>query len=114
MDELEFKQVDSYVSTEGGIVDEWIVKTKFGDLYFPEPKYFENSNTYELTGLSLFKLVGFSKWSTSSNGRLKKIIKEKPDIFKKIYICNFLTRKNEKIKSIVISICWAIILSLYG
>ena len=109
MDELEFKQVDSYVSTEGGIVDEWIVKTEFGDLYFPEPKYFENSNTYELT-----ELVGFSKWSTSSNGRLKKIIKEKPDIFKKIYICNFLISKNEKIKSIVISIYWAIILSLYG
>ena len=45
---------------------------------------------------------------------LKKIIKEKPNIFKKIYICNFLTRKDEKIKSIVISIYWAIILSLYG
>ena len=48
--------------------------------------------------------MGFSKWSTSSNGRLKKIIKEKHDIFKKIYICNFLTRKNEKIKSTGISI----------
>ena len=57
MDELEFKQVDSYVSTEGGIVGVWIVKTEFGDLYFAEPKYFKNSNTYELTGLLLFKLV---------------------------------------------------------
>lgn len=70
MDELEFKQVDSYVSTEGGIVEEWIVKTEFGDLYFPEPKYFENSNTYELTVLSLFKLVEkYSNWWVSQNGQ---------------------------------------------
>lgn len=70
MDELEFKQVDSYVSTEGGIVGDWIVKTEFGDLYFPEPKYFENSNIYELTGLSLFKLVEkYSNWWVSQNGQ---------------------------------------------
>lgn len=70
MDELEFKQVDSYVSTEGGIVDEWIVKTEFGDLYFAEPKYFENSNTYKLTGLLLFKLVEkYSNWWVSQNGQ---------------------------------------------
>lgn len=92
MDELEFKQVDSYVSTEGGIVDEWIVKTKFCDLYFPEPKYFENSNTYELTGLSLFKLVEkYSNWWVSQNGQpvqmedLKKLLK-KNLIFSKKYI----------------------------
>lgn len=92
MDELEFKQVDSYVSTEGGIVDEWIVKTEFGDLYFPEPKYFENSNTYELTGLSLFKLVEkYSNWWVSQNGQpvqmedLKKLLK-KNLIFSKKYI----------------------------
>ncbi|MCI5745827.1 MAG: hypothetical protein MR270_06070, partial [Erysipelotrichaceae bacterium] len=70
MDELEFKQVDSYVSTEGGIVGDWIVKTEFGDLYFPEPKIFENLNTYELTGLSLFKLVEkYSNWWISPNGQ---------------------------------------------
>ena len=35
---------------------------------------------------------------------LKKIIKENSDIAKKIYICNFLTRKDEKIKTTRISI----------
>ncbi len=70
MNELEFKQVDSYVSTEGGIVGSWVVKTEFGDLHFPEPKNFENSNTYELTGLSLFKLVEkYSNWWVSPNGQ---------------------------------------------
>lgn len=70
MDELEFKQVDSYVSTEGGIVGDWVLKTEFGNLYFPEPKIFENSNTYELTGLSLFKLVEkYSNWWISPNGQ---------------------------------------------
>ena len=70
MNELEFKQVDSYVSTEGGIVGDWVLKTEFGNLYFPEPKIFENSNTYELTGLSLFKLVEkYSNWWISPNGQ---------------------------------------------
>lgn len=35
---------------------------------------------------------------------LKKIIKENSNIAKKIYICNFLTRKDEKIKTTRISI----------
>ena len=35
---------------------------------------------------------------------LKKTIKENSDIAKKIYICNFLTRKDEKIKATRISI----------
>ena len=35
---------------------------------------------------------------------LKKIIKENSNIAKKIYICNFLTRKDEKIKTSRISI----------
>ena len=35
---------------------------------------------------------------------LKKIIKENSNIAKKIYICNFLTRKDEKIKITRISI----------
>ena len=35
---------------------------------------------------------------------LKKIIKENSNIAKKIYICNFLSRKDEKIKTTRISI----------
>lgn len=35
---------------------------------------------------------------------LKKIIKENSNIAKRIYICNFLTRKDEKIKTTRISI----------
>ena len=35
---------------------------------------------------------------------LKKIIKENSNIAKKIFICNFLTRKDEKIKTTRISI----------
>lgn len=68
--ELEFKQTDFYVSTEGDIVGNWVVKTGFGDLHFLEPKIFEHSNTYELTGLSLFELVEkYSNWQISQNGQ---------------------------------------------
>lgn len=35
---------------------------------------------------------------------LKKIVKENSDVSKKIYICNFLTRKDEKMKTTSISI----------
>lgn len=68
--ELEFKQTDFYVSTEGDIIGNWVVKTGFGDLHFLEPKIFEHSNTYELTGLSLFELVEkYSNWQISQNGQ---------------------------------------------
>ena len=67
--ELEFKQTDFYVSTEGDIIGNWVVKTGFGDLHFLGPKIFEHSNTYELTGLSLFELVEkYSNWQISQNG----------------------------------------------
>ena len=35
---------------------------------------------------------------------LKKLVKENSDVSKKIYICNFLTRKDEKMKTTSISI----------
>lgn len=35
---------------------------------------------------------------------IKKIVKENSDVSKKIYICNFLTRKDEKMKTTSISI----------
>lgn len=35
---------------------------------------------------------------------LKKLVKENSDVSKKIYICNFLTRKDKKMKTTSISI----------
>lgn len=35
---------------------------------------------------------------------LKKLVKENSDVSKKIYICNFLTRKDEKMEATKISI----------
>lgn len=74
MSEIEFVEVDSYITTEGGIVGEWALKTEFGDLYFPESHIFhfvDNSNTiYKLTGVRLFKLVEkYSNWWVSQNGQ---------------------------------------------
>ena len=74
MSEIEFVEVDSYVTTEGGIVGEWVLKTEFGDLYFPESHIFhfeDNSKTiYKLTGMRLFKLVEkYSNWWVSQNGQ---------------------------------------------
>ena len=74
MSEIEFVEVDSYVTTEGGIVGEWVLKTEFGELCFPESHIFhfeDNSKTiYKLIGMRLFKLVEkYSNWWVSQNGQ---------------------------------------------
>ena len=74
MSEIEFVEVASYVTTEGGIVGEWVLKTEFGELYFLESHIFhfeDNSKIiYKLTGMKLFKLVEkYSNWWVSQNGQ---------------------------------------------
>lgn len=81
LSELEFIEVDSYVTTEGGILEKWIVKTEFGDLYFPEARIFhmpdDFKTNYKLIKLSLFKLIEkYSNWYVTTNGQPIQISNE--------------------------------------
>lgn len=72
--EIEFMEVELYAPTEGGIVGDWILKTEFGNLYFPESYIFnfssDTNTNYKLTGIRLFKLVEkYSNWFVFPNGQ---------------------------------------------